>query len=161
MIAIRPAMAEDHDALWEIFHDIVRRGDTYAFAPEMPREEALRLLVGGPAATYVADDEGEVLGLYFLRANQPGLGAHVCNAGYMVRASARGRGVGRLLCRHSIEEARRMGFRAMQYNLVVATNTGAVHLWQDLGFQIIGTLPGAFRHIELGYVDAHVMYRLL
>src|SRR5436305_13454050 len=114
-----------------------------------------------PSATYVALAEGQMVGTYYLKPNQPGLGSHVCNAGYMVKGQARGQGVGRAMGLHSSLEARQAGFRAMQFNLVVATNEGAIKLWQDLGFSIIGTLPRAFNHRRLGLVDALVMYQLL
>ena len=108
-----------------------------------------------------ADEAGMLLGTYYIKPNQPGLGAHVCNCGYIVAAAVRGQGIASRLCEHSQEEARRLGFRAMQFNLVVSTNTGAVRLWQTLGFPIVGTLPGAFNHPRLGYVDAYVMYKQL
>ena len=158
---IRPATPPDHDAIWAIFHEVVSSGDTYAYAPDTERGEALRLWVEAPRATYVAEDEGEVLGTYFIKTNQPGLGAHVCNAGYMVASRARGRGLGRAMCEHSLAEARRLGYRAMQYNLVVATNEGAIRLWEQMGFAVVGRLPEAFRHAGRGFVDAIVMYRLL
>ena len=112
-------------------------------------------------ATYVACRGEQVVGTYLLKANQPGLGSHVANAGYMVDSREAGRGVGRALCEHSLEEARRAGFLAMQFNFVVSTNTRAVALWQAMGFRIAGTLPRAFRHQTLGLVDAYVMHRFL
>ena len=114
-----------------------------------------------PTATYLALSDGIVAGTYYIRPNQPELGSHVCNAGYMVSSSARGQGLGRALCAHSLQEAVRLGFKAMQYNLVVVTNRYAIKLWQDMGFEIVGTLPRAFNHKEMGLVDAHIMYRLL
>ena len=159
-MTIRPATPDDHDAIWSIFHEVVATADTYAYAPNTTREEALRLWVETTRATYVVEDGGDVLGTYFIRTNQPGLGAHVCNAGYMVAARARGRGFGRALCEHSLEEARRLGYRAMQYNLVVSTNP-AVRLWEQMGFEKVGRLPEAFHLHGREYVDAFVMYRLL
>lgn len=158
---IRPATLADHDAIWTIFHEVVSAGETYAYAPDTPREEALRLWFEAPRATYVAEDYGKITGTYYIKTNQPGLGAHVCNAGYMVESRARGRGVGRMLCEHSLKEARQLGYRAMQYNLVVATNEGAIRLWARLGFEVVGKLPEAFCHAERGFVDAFVMYRPL
>jgi ribosomal protein S18 acetylase RimI-like enzyme len=111
--------------------------------------------------TYVALDQGKIVGTYHIKPNHPALGAHVCNVGYMVSSNARSRGIGRAMCEHSQIEARKLGFRAMQFNLVVTTNTGAIKLWQDLGFSIVGTLPKAFRHKKRGLVDAFVMYKLL
>lgn len=161
MIEIREAQPADHEAIWQIFHEVVSTGDTYPFSPNTDREEALRLWIEAPRATYVAERDGEIVGTYYLKTNQPGLGSHVCNAGYMVRSEVRGEGVGKAMCTHSLEEARRLGYKAMQYNLVAATNRGAVDLWRKMGFEIVGTLPKAFNHARLGLVDAHVMYRLL
>lgn len=160
-LSIRLAQAADEDAIWAIFHEVVAAGDTYAFAPSTAREEALRLWLTVPQATYVAARAGVVIGTYYLKPNQPGLGAHVCNAGYMVARAARGEGVGAALCAHSLEAARALGYHAMQYNLVVATNTGAIRLWEKMGFSVVGTLPEAFAHPAHGLVDALVLYRLL
>lgn len=160
MIEFRAA-AVDWPGIWEIFHRVVEAGDTYPYAPDTTEDDARALWIDQPRATYVGVDEGNVLGTYFLKPNQPTLGAHVCNAGYMVHPDARRRGLGRQLCAHSLDEARHLGFTAMQYNLVVATNEGAIRLWVEMGFQTIGTLPGAFRHATKGFVDALVMYRKL
>ena len=160
-LLIRAAVPEDSDAIWDIFHEVVSTGDTYAYAPDTGRSEALRLWIEEPQSTYVGVDDDEVVGTYCLKANQPDLGAHVCNAAYMVASRARGEGLGRAMCEHSMAEARRLGYRAMQYNLVVATNEGAIRLWEKMGFTITGTLPEAFQHAQHGFVDAVVMYRLL
>lgn len=162
MITIRAFEANDWQHVWRIIEPVFRAGETYAFAPDLSESEAHRVWIEAPAMSYVACDEtGDLLGTYYIKPNQPGLGAHVCNCGYITSASARGRGVASLMCEHSQEEARRLGFRAMQFNLVVSTNEGAVRLWQKLGFAIVGTLPGAFRHPRDGYVDAYVMYKHL
>ncbi len=162
MLTVREYMPGDWAALWAIMEPVFRAGETYAFDPAISEAEAQRVWIELPAATYVAVDEaGMLLGTYYIKPNQPGLGAHVCNCGYIVAAAARGQGIASRLCEHSQEEARRLGFRAMQFNLVVSTNTGAVRLWQTLGFPIVGTLPGAFNHPRLGYVDAYVMYKQL
>ncbi|MCA1659555.1 MAG: GNAT family N-acetyltransferase, partial [Verrucomicrobiaceae bacterium] len=123
--------------------------------------KALAFWCAGDAATFVAVQDGKVIGSYLLRPNQPGLGDHVANAGYMVDPGARGLGVGRAMGVHSLAEARRRGYRAMQFNFVVSTNESAVHLWRQLGFNIVGTLPRVFRHAQKGFVDAYVMFRLL
>ena len=166
MFTVREATAQDWPGIWTIFHDVVRRGDTYAFAPDTHEAEAHRLWIETPRATYVAV-EGvaaggeEVIGTYYLKTNQVGTGAHVCNAGYMVREDQRGRGLGRALCVHSLDVARDFGYHAMQFNFVASTNCGAIKLWRDLGFEVAGTLPEAFKHPQNGHVDALIMYRLL
>ncbi len=157
---IRLAEDHDHDDIWQIFHAIVDACDTYVYEPGTTREDALRVWLEDPRATLLCELDVAVVGTYYLKPNQPGLGDHVCNAGYMVAHEARGKGVGREMCEQSIAEARRLGYRAMQYNLVVATNP-AVGLWERMGFDIVGRLPKAFRHSQLGFVDALVMYRLL
>ena len=158
---IRAATNADHDAIWNIFHQIIATGDTYAFDPQMPREEALAYWFRADTHTYVAEEDGSVVGTYILRPNQSGPGSHIANAAFMVARDAEGAGVGRRMAEHCLSEARRMGFRGMQFNFVVSTNTRAIHLWNQLGFKIVGTLPGAFRHPEKGYVDVYVMYRSL
>jgi len=158
---IRSAASADHEAIWQIFRAVIEPGDTFAFDPAMSREAGIAFWLQPSAHVYVAERGAEVIGSYFVRPNQPGLGAHVSNAGYMVAPSARGLGVGRAMGEHSLVEARRLGFRAMQFNFVVSTNEPAVKLWQQLGFAIVATLPGAFRHKTRGYVDAYVMYRSL
>ena len=161
MLEIKLAHNDCFEAIWPVVHEVLRAGDTYPFAPETTREEAFQIWMKKPQATYVAYLNDEIVGTYYIKANQPGLGSHVCNAGYIVRAGARRKGVGKAMCKHSLGEARRLGFKAMQYNLVVSTNTGAVKLWQDMGFEIIGTLSKAFNHREKGLVDAFVMYQWL
>lgn len=158
---IREATSEDHEAVWKIFHEVVARGDTYTIDPKISRDGALKYWFADGNHVYVAEQDQQVFGTYILRANQGGPGAHVANAGFMVSASARGRGVGRAMAQHCLNEARRLGFRAMQFNFVVSTNEDAIHLWKKLGFEIVGTLPGAFKHPDRGYVDAYVMSRSL
>ncbi|MBF0187963.1 MAG: GNAT family N-acetyltransferase [Magnetococcales bacterium] len=158
-VEIRPAVMDDFPTLWPILKETFRTGESYPMDPDISRSEARHLWMELPSATYLAEQEGRCLGTYYLKPNQAFLGAHVCNAGYMVAAHARRRGIARRLCQHSIDEARRLGFLAMQFNLVVSTNTGALRLWQQMGFEIVGTLPRAFRHPRQGLVDAHVMYQ--
>ncbi|HEV7823853.1 MAG TPA: GNAT family N-acetyltransferase [Mycobacteriales bacterium] len=162
-VLIRRATAADWPALWPVWHEVVAAGDTYTYAPDTPPEVARRLwLPGPPAATWLAADEaGRVLGTYLLKPNQPGPGSHVANAGFMVSGAARGRGLGRVLAEHCLDRAREAGYRAMQFNAVVATNAGAIALWRALGFEVVGTVPGAFRHPAYGDVDLHVMHREL
>jgi L-amino acid N-acyltransferase YncA len=158
---IRTATSADRDAIWNIFNEIVAAGDTYAFDPNMSRAEALAYWFRPDMRTYVAEKDGRVVGTYILRSNQSGPGSHVANAAFMVTSNAQGLGVGRAMAEHCLNEARRMDFRALQFNFVVSTNTPAIHLWKQLGFEIIGTLPGAFRHPEKGYVDVYIMFRSL
>lgn len=158
---IRAAIEADRDAIWNIFHQIIAARDTYAFDPKMSREEALTYWFRADTHTYVAEKGGRIAGTYILRANQLGPGSHVANAAFMVASDAQGFGVGRRMAEHCLSEARRMGFRAMQFNFVVSTNASAIHLWEQLGFKIVGVLPGAFHHPEKAYVDVYVMYRSL
>ena len=161
MLNIRPATNKDHDAVWDIFHAVIAPGDTYSFDPQTSRDDALAYWIRTGTQTYVAEQNGRIVGTYILRANQPAAGAHVANAAFMVSLHARGFGVGRAMAEHCLSEARRFGFHAMQFNYVVSTNESAVHLWRDLGFKIVGTLPGAFRHPAKGFVDVFVMFRSL
>lgn len=156
---IRPATPADAEAVAAIIMPTIREGATYALDPEMSEAEALGYWMGADKEVFVAEEEGVVLGTYFLRPNQAGGGGHVCNCGYMTSAAAMGRGVARSMCAHSLDHARARGYRAMQFNFVVSTNARAVGLWERMGFEIVGRLPGAFRHPEAGYVDALVMYR--
>lgn len=156
---IRIADKADEDAIWEIFRAVIAPGDTYVFDPGMSREEAMAYWLAPDNYTYVVEKDGCIFGTYLFRVNQPALGSHVANAAFMVSPSARGLGLGRRMGEHCLAEACRLGFRAMQFNFVVSTNEPAVRLWQQLGFKIVGTLPGAFRHSKLGFVDAYVMFR--
>jgi L-amino acid N-acyltransferase YncA len=179
---IRPAIDADRNAIWNIFHEVVADGDTYALDPNISREDALaywfapyiaEIAEGGvpvgngvavprrPTVSPTIVTSRQILGTYILRSNQSGGGSHVANAGFMVSASARGQGIGRAMAEHCLSEARRLGFLAMQFNYVISTNTAAIHLWEDLGFEIVGTLPSAFSHPDKGFVDVHVMYRSL
>lgn len=158
---IRAARPEDAPAIWAILEPTIRAGETYALPRDMAREEAIAYWMGPDRETFVAEEDGRALGTYYLRANQLGGGSHVANCGYMTAAGATGRGVARLMCAHSLERARAGGFRAMQFNFVVGANERAVRLWRGFGFEVVGTLPGAFAHPELGDVDALVMYKVL
>jgi L-amino acid N-acyltransferase YncA len=161
MLAFRPAAPSDADAIWSLFQSAIAGGDAFVFAPETTRDDALAYWFQASAHPYVAELDGRIVGSYVLKPNQPGLGSHVANGAYTVSPAARGHGVGRALGEHSLREAKRRGYRAMQFNAVVATNEPAVRLWIGLGFQVVGTLPGAFHHCQLGYVDLLVMFRSL
>jgi ribosomal protein S18 acetylase RimI-like enzyme len=158
---IRPAQDEDFEALWPILREVIRAGETYAIDRRLTREAAFDLWMQAPHATYVAENGGTILGTYFIKANFAGGAAHVCNCGYMVAPAARGQGVARKMCIHSQIEARRLGYRAMQFNIVLASNKGAIHLWEKLGFDAVGRLPQVFEHPKLGLIDAKVMYKWL
>jgi GNAT superfamily N-acetyltransferase len=158
---IRRATDADRDAIWNIFHEVVATGDTYALDPNISRKDALACWFARDTHTYVAEADGKINGTYILRANHSGGGSHVANAAFMVSASARGQGIGRAMGEHCLSEARRFGFSAMQFNFVVSTNACAIRVWHDLGFEIVGTLPGAFRHPENGFIDVYVMYHSL
>lgn len=161
MPAIRRAMPVDDDAIWRILEPTFRAGETYPIPRDVSRAEALAYWQTPGHAVFVAEDGGEIVGTYYLRANTHGGGAHVANCGYIVAPQATGRGVARTMCGHSLAQARERGFAAMQFNFVIASNERAVRLWQACGFAIVGRLPGAFRHPRFGDVDAYVMFRAL
>ncbi len=158
---IREAHLQDYDAVWSIFHQVIQTGDTYVFDPNTRKEDLAKHWFAPYMRTYVAEDKGDILGTYILKPNQIDLGSHIANCSYMVHPQAQGKGVGKLLCEHSIQNAAHLGFNAIQFNLVVSTNTTAVHLWQKFGFTIIGTIPKGFRHLRLGFVDAYIMFKEL
>jgi len=161
MITIRPAGRADEDALWAILEPVIRAGETYTLPRDMSRTAALEYWHLPAHEVFVAEDDGKLAGTYFLQANQRGGGDHVANCGYITAGWATGRGVARAMCAHSLDRARERGFLAMQFNFVVSTNERAVRLWQSFGFEVVGRLPGAFRHPAAGYVDVLVMYRKL
>ena len=158
---IRPATNADCDAIWRIFREVIAAGETYPLDRNISREDALAYWFQRGAHVYLAINEREIIGSYTLHRNQSGGGGHVANAAFIVSSNARGQGIGRAMGEHCLAEARRLGFRAMQFNFVVSTNESAVKLWQDLGMQIVGTSPGAFQHPTRGYVDVYVMYQNL
>lgn len=156
---IRTAGSEDKEAIWRILEPVIRAGETYPLPRDIERDAALAYWLAPQHEVQVAVENSEIMGAYYLRANNAGGGAHVANCGYMVAGEATGRGVARTMCAHSLARAKERGFRAMQFNFVIATNERAVRLWQAMGFAIVGRLPGAFAHPTYGYVDALVMYR--
>jgi ribosomal protein S18 acetylase RimI-like enzyme len=158
---IRAAADHDRDAIWGILEPVIRAGETYPLPRDMSREAAIAYWLSPQHEVFVAVEGNSIVGTYYLRANNAGGGAHVANCGYMVATGATGRGVARAMCTHSLAHAKARGFRAMQFNFVVATNTRAVKLWQAMGFTIVGRLPGVFAHPALGFVDALVMHRVL
>ena len=158
---IRKAISSDKPPVWRIIEAVIATGDTYVFDPGTPEDEMIAYWFSPEKHIYVADEDGEILGTYWLKANQPGLGSHVGNGAYMVSPNAKGKGIGRMMAEHSIGEARRLGFSAMQFNFVVKSNDVAVKLWQSVGFEIIGEIPEAFNHKQNGLTNAYIMYRKL
>lgn len=159
---IRKYDEQDREEIWKIIEYVISKGDSFTFAPDTPRDEALKDWCSPEKYTFVAVDENEkILGTFYIKANQTGLGSHVANGSYMVSPDARRTGVGRLMGEYSLEEARRLGFQAMQFNFVVKSNEKAVRLWKSLGFEIIGEIPEAYRHLENGLTNAYIMYRKL
>jgi ribosomal protein S18 acetylase RimI-like enzyme len=160
-LIIRHARDSDGTAIWAILEPIIRAGETYAFPRDMTKEHAIEYWTNIDRETFVVEEDGRILGTYYFRPNQLGGGSHVANCGYLTSAKARGQGIARKMCSHSLDLARSKGFKAMQFNFVVSTNEGAVRLWKSLGFEVVGILPSAFAHPEKGYVDALVMFRKL
>lgn len=160
-VLIRPVTTADHDAIWTILEPVIRAGETLAVPRAMSRKDALALWLAPSRTVRILEDNGEILGIFYVRTNQDGGGAHVANAGYVTAAHATGRGVARRMCAASLDLARQQGFRAMQFNFVISTNSRAVALWQAMGFAIVGRLPAVFDHPRDGLVDAFVMHRFL
>ena len=158
---IRAATPADASAIWRITEPVIRDGETYALDRDLDEAEAVAYWMGADRETFVAEEDNAVLGTYYLRSNQSGGGAHVCNCGYVTAIEASGRGVATAMCRASLERARERGYRAMQFNFVVSTNTRAVDLWQSLGVHEIGRVPGGFLHPRASYVDALILFREL
>jgi ribosomal protein S18 acetylase RimI-like enzyme len=161
MLTIRPATIDDRDTVWRILEPVLRAGETYTLPTDISRDAALAYWYAQPHEVFVAEAAGSVVGTYFIHANQGGGGSHVANCGYMTATPAQGKGVARAMLEHSLAHAKQRGFRAMQFNFVVSTNERAVATWRAYGFEVVGRLPGAFRHPQLGFVDALVMYRQL
>ncbi len=158
---IRKATITDLEGVWTIFAEVIKGGDTFVFDPDTPKSDLKKYWFNENMSTFVIEDNGIILGSYMIKPNQIGLGSHIANCGYMVSPNARGKGVGKRLCEHSIQTAIAMNFEAIQFNIVVSTNTQAVELWRKYGFKIIGTTPKGFQHKTLGLVDTHIMYKAL
>ncbi len=158
---VRLATTSDQDAVWEIFHQVIARGDTYVFDPTTPKQDMEQHWFAPYMKTYVLEHNQQLAGTYILKPNFIGAGSHIANASYMVHPEKQGQGMGHILCEHSIQEARRLGFLAIQFNIVVSTNQAAIVLWKKHGFAIIGTTPDGFQHPQQGLVDTHIMYKKL
>ena len=161
MLNVRPATENDRKAIWFIIGPVIREGETYALPRDMPEAAALNYWTGPDRQTFVADEAGTVVGTYFIRTNQPGGGSHVANCGFMTHSDARKKGIARAMCEHSLDEARRLGFRAMQFSFVVSTNERAIRLWQSLRFTEVGRLPAAFQRPDGTCVDVLILFRKL
>lgn len=160
-LSIRPASETDKPAIWQIIKAVIAAGDTYVYPPDSDRSEMLGYWLSPDKHTYVAERDDDIVATFWLKANQPGLGSHIANAAYMVSPDAHGRGIGREIANWSLDEARRLGFRAMQFNFVVKSNIHAVGLWKKIGFEVIGEVPDAFQHARNGLTNALIMYRKL
>jgi ribosomal protein S18 acetylase RimI-like enzyme len=160
-INLRPAKPEDTDTLWDIFHEVGKGGDTYAHTGEMTKDQFITYWLAPTNHVYVAELDGNIAGTFLLRQNHWGRGSHIANGAYMVHSGFRGHRIGKTLGQHSIDEAKRLGFKAIQFNYVVSTNQIAINLWKSLGFNVIGTVPQGFNHAKLGMVDALIMHRFL
>ncbi|WP_299104515.1 GNAT family N-acetyltransferase [uncultured Tenacibaculum sp.] len=160
-MSIRKATLADYDAVWEIFSSVIQTAETYVFDPNTPKTDLEKHWFAKYMQTFVYEEDGQILGTYIIKANQLDLGDHIANGSYMIHPEAQGKGIGKKLCEHSLEMAKASGFKAMQFNIVVSTNIGAVKLWQRFGFEIIGTTPNGFRHAQHGFVDTYIMYKAL
>lgn len=158
---IRPMLAEDFALFWPTFQSIIQAQESYAYDPQLNQDQARDLWCALPQETWLAEADGVLLGSYFIKPNAAGPGGHVCNCGYMVAPAARGKGVAAALCAHSQQRGQELGFLAMQFNAVVASNAVAVALWKKLGFAEVGRVPGAYRHATLGLVDCLIMHKWL
>jgi GNAT superfamily N-acetyltransferase len=158
-LEFRLAKPTDHEDLWEIIRPIIRKGGTYVFSLDSSEKEMMEYWMGMDKSTFVAEMDGKIVGTFYLKPNQPGLGNHVCNAGFMVDEKESGKGIGRQMGLFALAEAKKAGYLAMQFNFVISTNQPAVKLWQSLGFDIIGEIPEAYRHPEKGLVGVYVMFR--
>jgi len=161
VIHIRKSNSTDANEIWEILKAIIQEGDSFAFSPQSTRDEMLDYWFSSSKFTYTAMLDGKIVGTFFIQDNQPGLGSHIANAGYATSPKAYGQGIGKQMGIFSLEEARRLGYKAMQFNIVVKTNERAVKLWENIGFKIIGEIPEAFEHRFLGLVNAYIMYQKL
>lgn len=160
-MTIREAKEEEFDLIWPIFFEIASAGETYAYPTDISKEDAKKAWINLPKKTFIVWDKNQVLGTYYIKTNQAGPGSHICNCGYMVSSTARGKGIATKMCEHSQQIALELGYKAMQFNFVASSNTGAVNLWKKLGFNIVGTLQKGFKHPHIGYVDALIMYKWL
>ena len=160
-IAIRTATTQDFGQVWDIIKQVISTGDTYVFAPDSGKEKMLAYWCGDDKHTYVVTIDEKIIGTFFIKDNFPDLGSHVANASFMTLPSVSGQGIGTAMGKYSLNEARRLGYKAMQFNIVVKNNEGAIRLWKKLGFEIVGEIPDAFNHSQNGLINAYIMWRRL
>jgi len=160
-LIIRKAESQDENEIWNILKEVISKGDSFAFEPDSSMEKMMAYWMEREKHTYVAVLDDTIVGSFFIKDNQPGLGSHIANAGYMTSPLAGGKGIGKAMGQFSLEEAKRLGYKAMQFNIVVKSNVRAVQLWQSIGFKIIGEIPEAFNHRTLGLTNAYIMYQKL
>lgn len=160
-LEIRAFTAKDADGLWSILEPIIRAGETYPMPRDLSRDDALAYWTQQSHETFVVEQDGEILGTYYIRPNNQGGGAHIANCGYMTARNAQGKGIARAMCAHSLEHAKKVGYRGIQFNFVIANNIRAIALWQSYGFETLCSLPKVFDHPKDGLVDALVMYKTL
>lgn len=158
---IRRAKEADQDAIWSMVEPVIRAGATYPLPRDLDRDGGMAYWFAPDKEVFVAERDRTLMGLYYMRPNNQGPGDHICNCGYVTNTAFQGQGIASKLCEHSLKQAREVGYRGMQYNLVVSTNEAAVYLWKKMGFEIVGTLPMAFRDPEHGDVEAFVMFQKL
>lgn len=160
-LKIRPFQKEDSDPLWAIIQEVISKGEYYVFYPDSSKEKMLGYWLAPGKHVYVATVDEIIVGTFTIKDNQPDLGSHIANASYMVSPEFAGKGIGRLLGEHSLAEAKRLGYLAMQFNIVIKSNERAVNLWKSIGFEVIGEIPNAFKHHRLGFSNAYIMYQVL
>ena len=160
-LKIRNVSALDYDPIWDIFSNVIKTGDTYVFDPKTPKTDLKKHWFADYMQTFVAEEGRTIFGTYIIKPNQIDLGNHIANCSYMVSPKAQGKGIGKLLCEHSLQIAKEAGFKGIQFNIVVSTNEGTVKLWEKFGFKIIGTTPKGFRQSKLGFVDTYIMFKSL
>lgn len=158
---IRQATKNDYNSVWEIFINVVQTADTYVFSPNTKKEDLVKHWLAPYMHTFVVEEDSKIIGTYIIKPNQIDLGSHIANGSYMVHSNEQGKGIGKLMCEHSLIKAKELGYFAMQFNMVVSTNKSAINLWKKYGFKIIGTIPKGFNHVKLGLIDTFIMYREL
>lgn len=158
---VRLIEQKDHEKLWDIIGSVIRGGETYVFYPDSSREKMFAYWLAPEKKSYIVEMDGNVVATFTIKPNMPDRGAHIANASYMVHPSHTGKGIGEFIGRYSLAEAKKLGYEAMQFNIVIKSNEPAVKLWQKIGFRIVGEIPKAFRHPRLGLTNAYVMYREL